>query len=116
MRIINFSDNTTYVSDGESYRLDGRNHNIQRIDNALGSIEKLKSECEEKLTETKNQFEIAKMESKKEFPKEAELAEKTQRLAALDALLNMDKREPQAIDMVPDEDDMPKKKNREMER
>ena len=32
MRIINFSDNTTYVSDGESYRLDGRNHNIQRID------------------------------------------------------------------------------------
>lgn len=90
--------------------------NIQRIDNALGSIEKLKSECEEKLTETKNQFEIAKMESKKEFPKEAELAEKTQRLAALDALLNMDKREPQAIDMIPDEDDMPRKKNREMER
>ena len=32
MRIINFSDNTTYVSDGESYRLDGKNHNIQRID------------------------------------------------------------------------------------
>lgn len=32
MRIINFSDNTTYVSDGESYLFDGRNHNIQRID------------------------------------------------------------------------------------
>ncbi len=90
--------------------------NIQRIDNALSSIEKLKSECEQKLTETKNQFEIAKVESKKDFPKEAELAEKTQRLAALDALLNIDKREPQAVDMVPDEGDMPKKKNREMER
>lgn len=32
MRIINFSGNTTYVSDGESYLFDGRNHNIQRID------------------------------------------------------------------------------------
>lgn len=32
MRIINFSGNTAYVSDGGSYRLDGRNHTIQRID------------------------------------------------------------------------------------
>ena len=46
--------------------------NIQRIDNALATIPKLKEECEQKLTETKKQFEIAKVESKNEFPREAE--------------------------------------------
>ena len=90
--------------------------NIQRIDNVIESIPKFKDECVQKLEETKKQFEIAKVESKKEFPRESELAEKMQRLAALDALLNMDKHEPQAVDIVPDEGDIPKKKNREMER
>lgn len=90
--------------------------NIQRIDNALANISKLKTECEEKLTETKQQFEVAKVESTKEFPKEQELSEKMERLAALDALLNMDKHEPQTVDLTPDESDLPKKKNREMER
>lgn len=56
------------------------------------------------------------IQDQKEFPRESELAEKMQRLAALDALLNMDKHEPQAVDIVPDEADIPKKKNREMER
>jgi hypothetical protein len=90
--------------------------NIQRIDNALAGIEQQKSESEQKLTETQSQFEVAKVESKKDFPREDELSEKLKRLAALDALLNMDKREPQGIDTIPDEADMPKKKNREMER
>lgn len=90
--------------------------NIQRIDNAIENIPKFKDECERKLEETKQQFEVAKTESKNEFPREAELAEKMQRLAALDALLNMDKREPQAVDIEPDEGDIPKKKKREMER
>lgn len=90
--------------------------NIQRIDNVIESIPKFKDECVQKLEETKKQFEIAKVESKKEFPRESELTEKMQRLAALDALLNMDKHEPQAVDIVPDEGDIPKKKNREMER
>lgn len=66
--------------------------NIQRIDNALANIQKLKTECEEKLTETKKQFEIAKVDSKREFPREAELIEKQKRLAELDSLLNIDKK------------------------
>ena len=90
--------------------------NIQRIDNVIENIPKFKDECVQKLEETKKQFEIAKVESKNEFPRESELTEKMQRLAALDALLNMDKHEPQAVDIVPDEGDIPKKKNREMER
>ena len=90
--------------------------NIQRMDNAIENIPKFKDECVQKLEETKKQFEVAKTESKNEFPREAELAEKLQRLAALDALLNMDKHEPQAVDIEPDEGDMPKKKKREMER
>ena len=76
--------------------------NIQRIDNALASIPKLKAECEQKLTETKKQFEIAKVESKNEFPREAELAEKMERVAALDALLNIDKKHKEVLD-IPDE-------------
>ena len=91
--------------------------NIQRIDNAIENIPKFKDECEQKLEETKQQFQVAKTESKNEFPREAELAEKMQRLAALDALLNMDKRGNDSIDMSePDEGEVPKKKKREMER
>ncbi len=76
--------------------------NIQRIDNALAYIPKLKEECEQKLTETKKQFEIAKVESKKEFPREAELEEKQKRLAELDAMLNIDKKNKEVVD-IPDE-------------
>ena len=92
--------------------------NIQRIDNALASIPKLKEECEQKLTETKKQFEIAKVESKKEFPREAELNEKQKRLAELDSLLNMDKKGNDGIAMSePDEMDMPpKQRSYDMER
>lgn len=75
--------------------------NIQRIDNALATIPKLKEECEQKLTETKKQFEIAKVESKNEFPREAELNEKQKRLAELDALLNIDKKNSEVMD-IPD--------------
>lgn len=66
--------------------------NIQRVDNALANIPKLKAECEQKLVETKKQFEIAKADSKREFPREAELTEKQKRLAELDSLLNIDKK------------------------
>ena len=55
------------------------------------------------------------MECKKEFPQEAELEEKLQRLAALDALLNMDKREHEGVDLSEPED-MGRDKNRGMER
>ena len=89
--------------------------NIQRIDNVFSGLEKHKTEHEERLLETKNQFEVAKVECKKEFPQEEELSGKLERLSALDALLSMDKPEHSAIDMTAPED-IPKKKNREMER
>ena len=89
--------------------------NIQRIDNAIANIPTIKSQCETKLDETKKQYENAKVECKKEFPQEAELEEKLQRLAALDALLNMDKREHEGVDLSEPED-MGRDKNREMER
>ena len=90
--------------------------NFQRIDNL---IDKFSERCEEakvNLERTKEQLEGAKIESKKEFPQEAELAEKLERLAALNALLNMDKREHEGVDMGEPDEEIPKKKNREMER
>ena len=67
----------------------------------ISPFPKLKEECEQKLTETKKQFEIAKVESKNEFPREAELNEKQKRLAELDALLNIDKKNSEVMD-IPD--------------
>ena len=91
--------------------------NIQRIDNAIENIPKFKDEYTQKLEETKQQFEVAKTENKNAFPREAELAEKIQRLAELDALLNINKHENDGIDMSePDEGEAPKKKKREIER
>lgn len=91
--------------------------NIQRMDNVIENIPKFKDECVQKLEETKQQFEIAKTESKNEFPREEELTEKIQRLAALDALLSMDKRGNDVIDVgEPDESELPKRKIRVMER
>ena len=86
--------------------------NIQRLDNALEGIEKRLEATKEHLTEVKNQFELAKVESQKEFPQEAELAEKLDRLAVVEALLNMDKPEREGADLgEPDEDmEMPLKK------
>lgn len=75
--------------------------------------------AKEQLADNKKQYEVAKVECKKDFPQEAELAEKLKRLAALDALLNMDKKGNEGVAMgEPDEADMPqhKKRKREMER
>ena len=92
--------------------------NIQRMDNSLDGIESYAAHISEQLEETKKQFEVAKVESKKEFPQETELSEKLERLAALDALLNMNKHSNDGVVMgEPDENELPqKKKHREMER
>jgi hypothetical protein len=64
--------------------------NISRINNAFDKIpERLKS-VETQLAATQQQIGSAKAELDKPFSQEAELAEKSARLAALDALLNMD--------------------------
>ena len=92
--------------------------NIQKLDNVLARIEPRIEENELALEETKKQFEVAKVESQKEFPQEAELKEKLERLATLDALLNMDKKGNDKVIMgEPDEAELPQRtKQREMVR
>jgi len=67
--------------------------NIQRITNALSGIEKKLTESEQKLENLQHQLATAQEEVKKPFAQEAELAEKTARLAELNSLLNMDEKD-----------------------
>ena len=67
--------------------------NIQRLDNALAGIPAKLEKAEQQLDSLRSQQEAAQAELGKPFPQEAELAEKSARLAELDALLNMDDRE-----------------------
>ena len=60
-----------------------------------------------KLETVEHQLETAKVEVTKPFAQEAELAEKLERLSALNALLNMDEKENDGIDMD-DEPEAPK--------
>ena len=64
--------------------------NIIRLDNALSSIPEKLEKAHEQLTNLQNQQEATKAELGKPFPQEAELAEKSARLAELDAALNME--------------------------
>lgn len=92
--------------------------NIQRLDNALEGLPKRLEATRENLEETKRQFEMAKVESQKEFPQEAELQAKLERLAVVDALLNMDKHEREGADLGEPDEDMEAldKSKKEMER
>ena len=66
--------------------------NITRLHNVLDGMAGELSEAETKLNNVTHQLETAKMEVQKPFPEEAELKEKMERLAQLDALLNMDEK------------------------
>ncbi|MCR4692297.1 MAG: DEAD/DEAH box helicase family protein [Firmicutes bacterium] len=91
--------------------------NLQRLDNALELLTKRLETAKENLAETQKQLETAKIESQKEFPQEAELQEKIKRLAEVDALLNMDKKDHEGADLGgPDEQEAPQKKDEEIER
>ena len=68
--------------------------NLQRISNALSGIEKKLAESELKLKTVQQQMATAQEEVEKPFEKEAELTEKMERLAELNALLNMDDNSP----------------------
>lgn len=76
--------------------------NIQRMENMLESLPSRLSACEKALATLKEQMDNAKAEVKKPFEQEHELSEKAARLAELDALLNMDKRENAALDAEPE--------------
>ncbi|RKJ18713.1 DUF3849 domain-containing protein [bacterium D16-50] len=81
--------------------------NIARINHALESMPKQLAEAQTKLETVERQLETAKVEVTKPFAQEAELAEKLERLSALNALLNMDEKGDDAIGM----DDAPEEEN-----
>ena len=71
--------------------------NIQRMDNLLESLPVKEQACREKLSELHSQLKTAKAEVLKPFPREEELKAKLLRLEELNALLNIDKREPEIV-------------------
>lgn len=73
--------------------------NITRINNALEAMPIQLEEAQTKLSNVEHQLETAKAEVDKPFPQEAELSEKLERLAELNALLNMDEKGDDAIGM-----------------
>ena len=64
--------------------------NLIRMDNALANIPERMERAKERLENLETQQEAARAELGKPFPQEAELAQKSARLAELDAELNMD--------------------------
>ena len=66
--------------------------NVQRILNALASIEKTLPQVERRLETLQQQLAEAKEEVQRPFPQEAELNEKSARLAELNVLLDMDEK------------------------
>lgn len=66
--------------------------NILRVTNALAGIERALPQVERRLETLEQQLTQAKEEAKRPFAQEAELAEKSARLAELNSLLNMDEK------------------------
>ena len=64
--------------------------NLLRMDNVLAGITQRLETAQDRLATLEAQQEAAKLELEKPFPQEAELAEKSARLAELDSLLSMD--------------------------
>jgi N12 class adenine-specific DNA methylase len=102
-----FSMSVKYDSFSNEYRLtlkDNISHtvslgtdargNLIRIDNALEAIPNRLEKAKQHLTELETQREAAKAELGKPFPQEAELKEKSARLAELDAMLDIDDKHP----------------------
>ena len=66
--------------------------NLQRLSNALEGMAGRMEDVKQKLSNVEHQLETAKIEVKKPFAQEQELAEKLERLTELNALLNMDEK------------------------
>lgn len=77
--------------------------NLQRPSNALEGMTGKMADVEQKLSNVEHQLETAKVEVTKPFAQEQELAEKLERLAELNTLLNMDEKGDNALDMGDDE-------------
>ena len=87
--------------------------NITRMDNAIDGLPTRLEAVRDELENTKVQLERARTDMNEPFPKEAELAEKTARLKTLNILLNMDQKDKEILDDVPEEDVVEKEKVRE---
>ena len=91
--------------------------NLTRIENELAKLPARLEAAKTKKAETISQLENAKVEVQKPFAFEEELKEKTDRLNALNIELNLDEKDPSAIDTEPEQGDgLPERKSRDMER
>ena len=91
--------------------------NILRLDNTLNNMEVALISEKEQLETVKAQLASAKEELEKPFPQEAELKEKMARLAELNILLDMDKKENELVDgEVEQISETPTREDRERER
>ena len=89
--------------------------NIQRIENAFDMFPMRLNACEQALANLQTQIENAKAEVEKPFAQEDELRTKMARLAELDAMLNMDKRENDTLDAAPEQEEERTKRRSEPE-
>lgn len=80
--------------------------NIQRIENAFSGFEERLHANEQNLITANEQFEQAKLDVERPFEQEEELRVKSARLAELDALLNIDRKENEpVIDTDPEQEE-----------
>ncbi len=77
--------------------------NITRIDNGIDNLADAVKRYENDLADVKKQLETAKVEVEKPFAQEDELKQKNARLNELNALLSVDKREPEFVGGEPDD-------------
>ena len=84
--------------------------NITRITNTAASLPKRIESTRDALVQLDKQLENAREELKKPFLQEKELAEKSKRLAELNALLNMNEKE-NVVDHMPDDTESPLKRS-----
>ncbi|WP_425517516.1 N-6 DNA methylase [Paenibacillus agaridevorans] len=87
--------------------------NITRINNVLSDLPGKQVYYREQLSTLKQQMVTAKEQIEAPFKQEQELQTKSARLAELNALLNMDKRENEGVDSMSDEEPERKAVNRE---
>lgn len=78
--------------------------NIIRLDNTLNAFAERQVACREQLDNTKVQLANAKVEVEAPFPHEDELKQKSARLAELNSLLNLDKKDNEIVDEDRDDD------------
>lgn len=86
--------------------------NTMRLDNCLHNLPQSVSDFESKLVQLQKQLENAKEQLAHPFAQADELAEKSKRLAELEALLNLNEKDI-VLDTVPDEDQPCRSDNRQ---